>query len=221
MPPGANPKFSRLYQLLIFDFDYTLFDTSAGVVYCMKAALANKGISHVSDQEIKRGIGVTLKEFFGRYSSNPDDVADMERIFLEKSAEVMVELTVPLENTVYVINELYNRGCQLAICTGKYRDRIYRTLQRHSIYDKFAQIVCGDQVANRKPDPEGLVKCMAPFSAIGKSNIAYVGDHYYDVIAAQRCGIDSIAVTSGRTLKAELAKHNPTYIISDLIELLE
>jgi phosphoglycolate phosphatase len=221
LPPGANQKFSRLYQLLIFDFDYTLFDTSAGVVYCMKAALASKGISRVSDQEIKRGIGVTLQEFFGRYSSDPGDVADMERIFLAKSAEVMVELTVPLQNTARVINELHRRGCQLAICTGKYRDRIYRTLQRHSLYDKFDSIVCGDQVANRKPDPEGLVKCMAPFNAISKGHIAYVGDHYYDVIAAQRCGIAAIAVTSGRTPRAELARHNPTHIISDLIELLE
>jgi phosphoglycolate phosphatase len=214
-------KILKNLKLLIFDFDYTLFDTSEGVIYCMREALLRKGFSDVDGERIKNGIGLSLKEFFSQYTDDVKIIKEMEDIFLENSKQYMVEKTFPMKNTVRVINELHDRRFLLSIYTGKYIDRVSRTLNNYSLYEKFDPIVCGDKIKNKKPDPEGLMKCIEHHKDLNRSTIAYIGDHYYDIVTAQRCGIESIAVTSGNTQRAKLMEYNPTHIISDLIELLD
>lgn len=214
-------RYINRYRLYIFDFDFTLFDTFEGQVTCTRAALAANGINNVNEGDIKKGIGIPLREFFGKYTDDKIVIDSMQQVFLRRSAKVMVEMAKPYSSTIPVVTELQARGAKLAIVTGKYRDRISRILARFSLEEMFDAIVCGDEVTKDKPDPEGLIKCISRFENIPRKETVYIGDHFYDILAAKACGIDSIAVTSGNTTSPELMEYHPTTVIDDLTELLK
>lgn len=56
---------------VIFDFDYTLADSSAGIVACVNHALHSMGLSHAPEEDICRTIGLSLHEAFPRYAGGP------------------------------------------------------------------------------------------------------------------------------------------------------
>ena len=57
------------FSTVLFDFDGTLFDTSPGILRCMRAALEKNGYDAHTDEWLKRFIGPpilpALKEFYG------------------------------------------------------------------------------------------------------------------------------------------------------------
>lgn len=52
------------YTTYLFDFDYTLADSSRGIVTCFRNVLNRHGYTHPTDNDIKRTIGKTLEESF-------------------------------------------------------------------------------------------------------------------------------------------------------------
>ena len=60
------------YKAYLFDFDYTLADSSQGIVKCYRNVLNRHGFTSVSDDDIKRTIGKTLEESFSIFTDNHD-----------------------------------------------------------------------------------------------------------------------------------------------------
>ena len=58
------------YRTYLFDFDYTLADSSKGIVLCFQNVLHNNGYTDVDNHTIKRTIGKTLEDSFYSYRSN-------------------------------------------------------------------------------------------------------------------------------------------------------
>lgn len=59
------PKIPQMkYTVYLFDFDYTLADSSRGIVTCFRSVLERHGYTGVTDDTIKRTIGKTLEESF-------------------------------------------------------------------------------------------------------------------------------------------------------------
>ena len=52
------------YKTYLFDFDYTLADSSRGIVKCFRIVLTRHQYLTVTDEAIKRTIGKTLEESF-------------------------------------------------------------------------------------------------------------------------------------------------------------
>lgn len=52
------------YNTYIFDFDYTLADSSKGIIMCFRYVLENHGYHDITDHQIKFTIGKTLEESF-------------------------------------------------------------------------------------------------------------------------------------------------------------
>ncbi|MFR3426268.1 MAG: HAD hydrolase-like protein [Phocaeicola coprocola] len=52
----------KLYKVYLFDFDYTLADSSRGIVMCFRNVLERHQHTGITDDEIKRTIGKTLQE---------------------------------------------------------------------------------------------------------------------------------------------------------------
>ncbi len=50
------------YTTYLFDFDYTLADSSRGIVTCFRNVLNRHGYTHPTDNDIKRTIGKTLED---------------------------------------------------------------------------------------------------------------------------------------------------------------
>jgi len=187
-------------QAVIFDFDYTLADSSRGVVECINFALDSLGLPAVSAEKACLTIGLSLSDtlvhLVGESAAAQSD--EFVRLFIERADEVMADLTILFESVPQTIAVLKEQGLGLGIVSTKFRYRIESILRREGLLDVFDAIIGGEDVPNHKPNPEGLRLAM---ERLGRSPLdcVYVGDSVVDAETAERAGVPFVAVLSGAT----------------------
>ena len=154
---------TRNLQAVIFDFDYTLADSSQGAFECINFALAEMGLDLVSAEAACRTIGLSLSETFLTLADHHDvrRCDEFHRLFVQRAEEVMAKLTVLYESVPAMIEALRQRGLRLAIVSTKYRRRINEILEREELMHGFHVVIGGEDVTQHKPHPEGLLEAMS------------------------------------------------------------
>ena len=187
-------------QAVIFDFDYTLADSSRGVVECITFALDSLGLPTVSAEKACQTIGLSLGDTFVHLAGESAVAQSDEfaRSFVERADEVMADLTILFESVPETIAVLKERGLSLGIVSTKFRYRIESILRREGVLDAFDAIIGGEDVPNHKPSPEGLRLAM---ERLGRSSLdcLYVGDSVVDAETAERARVPFVAILSGVT----------------------
>ena len=120
------------YNTYLFDFDYTLADSSRGIIQCFQNVLKQHGFTEISDYAIKRTIGKTLEESFS-ILTGITDAAVLEGLRKEyvKQADVyMTALTRLFPETLEVLTTLKQQGAKIGIISTKYRYRILELLDK-------------------------------------------------------------------------------------------
>jgi phosphoglycolate phosphatase len=185
---------------LIFDFDFTLADSSKGFLACHHHALMLLGLPQQNPLEALRTIGMSLPEAF-RYLYGPEHLGllgDYLDAWQHHADRVMTEMTFLLDGAQDAVRQLRAEGHSLAIVSQKLRHRVEAVLEREGIIDSFEVILGGGDVARFKPEPDGLQLAMRRLRADPDSSL-YVGDTVIDAEAARRAGLPFIAVLSGVT----------------------
>ncbi|MFH1567219.1 MAG: HAD-IA family hydrolase [Gemmatimonadota bacterium] len=191
---------------VVFDFDYTLADSSRGVCACMEHALRVLGLPAVSPASAVRTIGLSLPVAFRSLLPHADPALAPEftRLFLEKADEVMVDGTRLYPSVPGTVAALREAGLGLAIVSTKYRLRIEAILARDGLAGAFDVIVGGEDVPVHKPDPTGLLRAVDRLGS-GPSTAVYIGDSTVDAETAQRAGVPFVATLTGTTARADFA----------------
>ena len=115
--------------------------------------------------------------------------------------------------------DLRNRGIRLGIITNKKHDMSVYCLEVIGLIDLFDIIVGYEDVENRKPSPEGILKAMETFDIKDKGRVLYVGDNQSDIRTGYNAGVDTCLVKWGpRKFTLSLL---PQYEIYDYFELKE
>jgi phosphoglycolate phosphatase len=205
-----------MIRAVLFDFDYTLADTSRGVIECVNYALEEMGLPAVSAERIRETIGLSLRETF-RYVSeegNEERSFEFERLFVKRADEVMADLTVMYERARESVLQLKDQFL-LGIVSTKFRYRIQALLKREKILSAFDVIVGGEDVIHHKPHPEALLRAV---NLLGcpLDEVIYAGDSIIDAEAARRASIRFVAVLSGVTKREEFEGHEHVGIIEDI-----
>jgi phosphoglycolate phosphatase len=208
------------YSALLFDFDYTLADSSAGIVECVNCCFQQMRLPPASRDAVSATIGLALPETLRRLAGpqSEERVQEFVRRFVARADQVMVASTVLLEAAHRMLLDLDHGGIPLGIVTTKFRRRIDEVLAREGLRDRFAVIVGGDDVRQPKPDPEGLLLAVAALSARPASTL-YVGDSPADAEAARRAGVPFAAVLSGVTPREAFAPFQPVAVLDSVAEL--
>jgi len=209
-----------MYKAVIFDFDYTLGDSTNGIVLSINYALENLGYMERTVDEIKPTIGLSLKDTFRTLTGNSGENAAVSfaKLFRERADSVMTDNTVLYGGTVETLSELKQRGIMTGIVTTKFHYRIEAILRKFGAEDLIGVIIGGEDVSREKPDPEGLLKAAETLGA-GKRELLYVGDSYIDARTAQSAGVDFAAVLTGTT--ADFSGYDNVFIGNDLREVLD
>ena len=209
-------------QAIIFDFDYTLADSSEGVIECINFALDRLGLPLAADAEIRQTIGLplpdTLAMLVGKEYTRYTD--EFTRLFVERADEVMVDMTELFDIVPETVAALQKLGIQLGIVTLKYRYRIESILRRERLLDAFEIIIGAEDVSEHKPSPKGLLAAMERLNCV-RQNCLYVGDSITDAKTAQRANIDFIAVLSGVTPRSAFEDYNVSAVLADVSGLLD
>jgi len=205
---------------ILFDFDYTLADSSDAVVDCVRVAFEKMKLPAVDHEAVRRTIGLSLPETFRTLSgqSEEDQVLEFRAHFRERSNQIMVDWTRFLPGVPETITELAELGLKLGIVSTKYRFRIQETLGRDGLLDVFEIIVGGDDVENLKPDPSGLLLAARGLSQ-PVEDLVYVGDSVTDAEAAQRAAMPFVGVMTGWATHDDFAVYEPRTILNDLSAL--
>jgi phosphoglycolate phosphatase len=208
------------FKTIIFDFDYTLADSSRGIIECINYAFETMNLPAVPDDAACRTIGMSLPDAFKVLTSieAAEPAAEFSRLFISRADSVMVDSTELFDSTQQVIRGLKEWEMCLGIVSTKYRSRIEAVLARDGLLDAIDVIVGGEDVARHKPDPEGLLKALERLQ-MQRSRALYVGDSVVDAMVAERAGTPFVAVLSGTTPRDAFDQYHPLEIIDRLGDL--
>ena len=147
------------YTTYLFDFDYTLADSSRGIVTCFRHVLDRHGFTAVTDDAIKRTIGKTLEESFALLSgvTDPDRLAGFRKEYVREADVHMTVNTRLFPETASVLTALKDSGAQIGIISTKFRYRIKELMDKHFPAHFLHLVVGGEDVKTAKPSPEGLL----------------------------------------------------------------
>lgn len=176
----------RLFDGIIFDVDGTLAETHE-LIFASFNHVAEKYLNkRLTNEEIVALFGPTedviLKEWMKEdYESARRDYFN----FYESKHLEMAEIFPGLMEVVMYIKE---HNIPLGIFTGKGRDSATITLKSIGLYDQFDMILSGDDVAEHKPSPEGIIRFIEKYN-LKPERILMVGDAVHDVMASESAGV--------------------------------
>lgn len=193
-------------RAVLFDFDYTLADSSDAIVECFGAGLAAVGLPPVAPERIRRTIGLPLPEALRALHGAADAAlaARFREAFSALAECIMHERARVFAPVAGVTRTLRAAGLATAICSTKRRDQIERILDRHALRDRFDAIVGGEDVPRHKPAPDALLLALDRLG-VAPERALYVGDHRVDAEAAASAGIPFVAVLSGPSPRDDFA----------------
>lgn len=202
-----------MLKAIIFDFDYTLGDSTNGIILSVNYALGKIGFSIKDEKEIKRTIGLSLKNTYTALTrkSNEEEAELFANYFKEKADLVMVENTELYSDVKEVLLNLKSEGYKIGIVTTKFHYRIEQILNRFNALDLVDLIVGAEDVNIEKPNPEGLLWMVGNLQ-LEKDNILYVGDSLVDAKTAENAQVKFAGVLTGTTRRDELNFYKNVYI---------
>ena len=205
------------YTTYLFDFDYTLADSSRGIVICFRNVLERHGHTGISDEAIKRTIGKTLEDSFSILSgiTTPETLAEYKKEYVKEADTYMTVNTFFFPETVTVLKILKSQGAQIGIISTKFRFRIREMVDQHFPKDFFDIIIGGEDVKQAKPDPQGIKKALRRLHR-RKSETLYIGDSTVDAETAQAAKVDFVGVLNGMTTREELMVYPHRQILDNL-----
>ena len=209
-------------KAIIFDFDYTLGDSSKGIHDSINYALTKLGFQTVSYEKTCEAIGKSLPDTLVHFTGeeNRDRSDDFYKYFMEKAMDVMVQKCIIYPDVEKTLEYLRSKNLKLAIASTKHRHRITAILSKFSLLDYFSVIVGGEDVSVHKPDPMVLFHVFAHLGIDSKDCI-YVGDNIVDAQAAERAKVDFIPVLTGLTSLKEFKQYPRSAVICSLSELMK
>ena len=210
------------YKAVIFDFDYTLGDSTEGIAASVNHGLEKLGYEARGLEDIRKTIGLSLKETFACLTGSRDREKAQRfcTYFKEKSDQVMVDNTRIYQTVRPVLEKLREQGCRIGIVTTKYHYRIDQILDKFQMAGLVDMIVGAEDVKAEKPSPEGLLYAMEQLG-MEREEVLYTGDSVVDAKTAARAGVDFAGVLTGTTALQEFEPFGHVCIVRDLEELLE
>ena len=210
----------RAFQAAIFDFDFTLADSSPGIVECVSSALAQLGFDSPVTTRVVATIGLSLPDTFRELTgdTDPELARRFAHYFHGRADQCMDSLTTVFDCVHPVLTRLRTANLRTGIVTTKLNRRIRSILAANHMAELFDVIVGADDVAKTKPDPEGLLLALARLRVSSASAI-YIGDHVIDAQAARGAGVPFIAVLTGKHSRAVFESYPHQAIVGSVEDL--
>jgi phosphoglycolate phosphatase len=191
------------FDIVGFDLDGTLIDTSEDLRLACNHALALADIAPLAPEHIRSAIGAGARRMLEKGitlgSGGPVSEAQFEAMFAaflsHYEANIAVH-SVPFPGAMAMLDALNDMGVRPALVTNKLErlaDILFREL---GLRDRFPAFLGGDSLGpgRAKPAPD-LIHEMIARSGSGRA--AFVGDSSFDIDAAKAAGIPGIAVSFG------------------------
>ena len=187
------------FDVIVFDLDGTLADTALDLTASLNHALGALGRSSIPAEDVRRMVGHGARALLrkGLAATGEVDDALIEQAFpllVGYYEDHIADHTLPFEGVEAALAALDTQGVKLAICTNKLEGLTLALVDALGWQDRFAAIVGGDTLPQRKPDPAPVREAIR---RAGGARAVFVGDSISDTDAARAASIPCVALTFG------------------------
>jgi len=190
------------FDIVLFDLDGTLVDSSLDLAPAINHALTMEGRPHVDPVELRSMIGGGAVRMLKNALLASGGMVERDRFDVLKNALLghywahIADNTVPFPGCVTALEALSKLGCTLAVCTNKTEGPARQLLDALDMAKHFSTVYGSDTLGRdrAKPHPDML---LAAAKDCGGGRVAMVGDSTYDTSAARGAGVPVVAVSFG------------------------
>lgn len=207
-----------MLELVVFDVDGLMLDTESVWKEAFDKAGDKYGIPGLGDTLFPSLIGKRLEdeqELLDRLL--PGDIQESLLNDWRQMGLSSLEKEVPVKPGLNeILDFLDAHHIKKAVATTTRRELTEERLRKIGVYDRFDYVLCGDEVTNRKPDPEIYLSVLKKMDTDAR-NALVLEDSVVGVEAAYRAGIDCIQVPD-IIAPTDVQKKQTIYTAKDLME---
>ena len=211
-------KPARRFDLIVFDWDGTLFDSTMLIVKCIQAACRDIAVAVPSDADAAYVIGLGLHDALqhavpGLPPARYPELGQRYRHHYVASQDDLVLFAGALD----MLQALKSRQHLLAVATGKSRRGLDDALAHSQLQGMFDATRTADETAG-KPHPLMLHELMAELGTAPERTLM-IGDTTHDLQLARNAGTPRVAVSYGAHEREAFAEHEPLFVAHSTREL--
>ena len=191
-----SEKANRRYDLIVWDWDGTIMDSTPTIVHCIQQACRDLGFKEPDDTLASSVIGLGIQDSLRRAvpwiePRHFQELTDRFRYhYLAK--DHALDLFVGIRE---LLEELRTDQFLLGVATGKSRVGLNRSLNHHQIGHLFHETRTADESFS-KPHP-GMLLELSDITQVPTRRMLMIGDTTHDLDMAANAGVDAVAVTYG------------------------
>jgi phosphoglycolate phosphatase len=197
---------TKAFDLIVFDWDGTLMDSTAHIVAAIQAASQQLGLPIPEADQARQVIGLSLAEALA--SACPElpaeRYAEMAQAYRQHFF-VGDETVVLFDGVAQALQTITAQGITLAVATGKSRRGLNRALEVSGLHGNFAATRTQDDCPS-KPHPAMLLELMTELDATPERTLR-VGDTTHDLLMAQQAGTHAVGLCQGAHSREALASY--------------
>ncbi|KPU94842.1 HAD family hydrolase [Variovorax paradoxus] len=215
--PLANDRPPR-FDLIAFDWDGTLYDSTRLIVRCIQAAVVDVGGAKPSEDDAAWVIGLGLAEALARAAPDvpkekyPELGARYRYHYLQHQDDIVL-----FDGVLPMLDALRARGHKLAVATGKSRRGLNEALKTVALRDRFDASRTADETFG-KPHPRMLLELMEELEVPAERTLM-IGDTTHDLQLAVNAGCAGVGVSYGAHEPDSFAEFKPLHIAHSIADL--
>jgi len=190
---------------LLLDVDGTLVDSNAAHAHAWVEALAEQGI-HVPFEKVRKSIGMGGDKLLPQVASRTEDSPEGKKVSQRRGeifkAKYLPTLR-PTRGARELLLHLHSQGFKLVVASSAKENELHGLLHVCGAENVIEAQTSADAADHSKPDPDIV---LAALQAVGlpPDAVVLIGDTPYDIEAAQRAGVATIALRCGGSSDADL-----------------
>ncbi len=187
---------ARQFDLIAFDWDGTLFDSTGIIVRCIQNAVVDVGGQRPSDKDAAYVIGLGLMQALAHAAPDVprEKYTELGARYRHHYLHHQNDISL-FAGVLPLLSGLRERQHLLAVATGKSRRGLDEALQAVELRGMFDGSRTADETAG-KPDPRMLHELMAEWG-VPPQRTLMVGDTTHDLQMALNAGCASVGVSYG------------------------
>lgn len=208
----------RRFDLIAFDWDGTLFDSTGLITRCIQDACRDLGVTVPSDTDAAYVIGLGLTDALRHAAPGlaPERYPDLGRRYRHHYLARQHELVL-FEGTLAMLRDLKTRNHWITVATGKSRRGLDEALATSQLQGLFDGSRTADETAS-KPHPQMLLELMREFGAEPERTLM-IGDTTHDLQMARNAGVARVGVSFGAHEFDSFAEFEPLAVAHSTGEL--
>ncbi|WP_018150167.1 HAD-IA family hydrolase [Leeia oryzae] len=205
----------RPFDLVVFDWDGTLMDSTAAIVQALQLAFERMGLPVPEKKACQHVIGLGLIDAMA-YLAPALAETDHKQIAVHyREAYFATSQTLVLyDGANALLDELEQQGYYLAVATGKSRRGLNEALEVSGLQNRFHATRCADESFS-KPNPAMLFDVMDRVG-VSSARTIMIGDTTHDLRMAEAAGTAALGLTHGAHDLAALQAVPHLAILDDL-----